>query len=168
MSQTTNPSTTNWYAGTAFGRLWQVMHDADPDYDWMTYARDNFRTVWLKHDAFPARFELGEKVQIELMEPQAIRALVECRVKEVVKSGNVSIVAFGSYVRQYFASLVDEIAAWLATFDKTMEDVGWWEIIISRASPDVYNVRVVLAFVDNDEKREQAFTVNSNSTRGEL
>lgn len=78
---------------------------------------------------------------------------------------------FSHYIHTFFAPLLSEITAWLAHFEKTMDDVVWWELNVSRPSPFslaptldqikqslTSKVRITVAFSDSEVKHEYIFT----------
>lgn len=72
---------------------------------------------------------------------------------------------FGPYVKQYLTPLQGEITEWLAGFEKTLDDVAWWEINITNVSPSPFldgpkwKYRITVAFAGSDEKHEKIFLV---------
>lgn len=70
---------------------------------------------------------------------------------------------FRPYIEQYLAPLQGEIAEWLAGFDKTLDDVVWWEINAANLFPSPFlddtkwKYSITVVFADSDEKHEKIF-----------
>lgn len=67
---------------------------------------------------------------------------------------------FGAYVKQHLTSLQGQIEKWLAGFEKTLDDVAWWEMTgeeVKRYQFFSWYVHATVMFAGSDEKHKKTF-----------
>lgn len=70
---------------------------------------------------------------------------------------------FKPYIEQHLASLQGKIEKWLACFEKTMDDVVWWEMTSEPLIPYQffgYKIYIAVSFAGSEDKFKETFVWN--------